>query len=431
MADSMSDIEDAMPDDAATREALAELERLDAADAPEPRLVANPPPPRAYANPANRPLPPPPEDKPFWHDGPSEKAPRVGKISSLEDLCTSQPGLADGQVFLRIDRKEPKMVRGVRTAGFIKDIHGTLTTPEFAEMFGGGKYAITAVRVGDDGNFRSAGQIEVQVQGNPTPDTLPEENDMTSAGRAAAPVYGGEPAQVAVERMRVDERREERFREALRPPDALIEAVGKTNDRAIQMVSDKSNALIEVLRAQTDAAMDAAAKKDDEIRELRFRISELDRQLADAKHHTETEEIKRIREAKDNELRRITEDHSRTVERISNDARNSIAEEQRRHTDERSRIIADNTREFERERAAAQLRENQIRTDYERAEKLMKESFDGRLRDAQDRATVSMAEQKASYERQLDAIKSLEKGRADTAEKFADFKTTTASQELA
>jgi hypothetical protein len=190
----MSEMEDALPDDAATLEALAELERLDAAEAPPER----PAPPRAYVSPANRPLPPPPE-KPFWHDGPAEKAPRVGKVMSLEDLCsTYHAGLADGTVFLRVDRKEPKAFRGVRTAGYIKDIYTPTTTPEFAEMFGGGKYSVTAFRESGPGEstFKPSGTIEIQIPGNPTTDTLPED-EMTGSGRVAAPVYGGEPAQVA------------------------------------------------------------------------------------------------------------------------------------------------------------------------------------------------------------------------------------------
>lgn len=444
-----------MEEDEASVEAMAELRRIDEAERFEPSAAAPPPvsrytapippPLRAYIAPLAQPRMPPPSNAmpsapafqgPQADPGPAPwTAPMAKDLKTLEDLYAAFPAIGDGQTCLRIERTQPKIHQGHSVAGWLGDLHEQIPMEEFAYRYGGQKYTVSVMipvrgRPSPTGPeqspMRRAAHVEVTIPGPPAMGTVPrgEEDSMVSGrmpglpgrGMLQFPYSGQDPTEVQLKRLDIEaqerERQAQEQRElrqqmgmAARPPEAVFDAVREQAQHAVQMAEKNAAEKVALLQRQNDALLLAHKEKDTELTLSRNNVLDLQRQLGEAKYHTETEAVRSLKERHESELRKNNELHAQEMSRLAESHRAQIAELSQRNNEERQRLIETETREKDRIRGDARDREMALHADVERRERLAKDTTDARVADIQRQMDMQLASLRDLTDREVKSLK--------------------------
>jgi len=470
-----------MEDEEAAEEAIAELRRIDDAEQFQPSPAAPPPisrytapmppPQRAYmppmyaspggpgGPPAQRAAPPMPAVVPTQaapHD-PTWGAPQTAKdLKTLEDLYAAFPAIGDGQTCLRIERTQPKVHQNHSVAGWLGDLHEQIPMEEFAYRYGGQKYTVSVMvpvrgRVNPTGGehmpMRRAAHVEVTIPGPPAMGTIPREEDAMAGrmpglpGRSMQYYPGQDPTEVQLKRLDIEAQERERqsveqreLRQqmgfAQRPPEAVFEAVREQAQHTVQMAEKNAQEKVAILQRQNDTLLASYSDKEKELSAARTQVLELQRQLGEAKYHTETEAVRSLKERHETELRKNNELHAQEMGRLTETHRGQIAEMSQRNNDDRQRLIEAETREKDRIRGDARDRESALHADVERRERLAKEMTDARVADIQRQLETQLTLLRDTTQRELQSAKDAH-NREMNAVRTAEEMKTALSKETA
>lgn len=414
------------------------LERVRSYQAPMVPPMQQAPAPSAHAASAFA-APPPPKD-----------------IRSLEDLYAIYP-VGNGECYLRIERTQPKQFRGIPTCGTLCDVDEQIPMEEFSRRFGGQDYKVHVIgpvpgRVAADGSplVKTLVTMDVHVQGPPVVgmDTVSQEEFMqqqpggprgrTALGMMGLGFAGGELESVQLARIQAD--REDRARvEAQReqmvrnqqPPQQVIDAATFASREAVAIARASADERVAALRDQNEQIAAALKARDGELQAMRERLSAAERSASDARQFTETEQIKRLTETHATEVSRLKDDYTRELNRIQNDSRDKLADESRRHTEERVRAEGETSRERDRMRADGEARESALRNQAEALRVATKEQYERALADIAARTAEQINNIKESRDREIEAIRSIEQSTTAVTKETSAFTTGSLKEGLA
>ena len=404
----------------------------------------------------------PPQD-PTWSAPPTAK-----DLKTLEDLYAAFPAIGDGQTCLRIERTQPKVHQNHSVAGWLGDLHEQIPMEEFAYRYGGQKYTVSVMvpvrgRVNPTGGehmpMRRAAHVEVTIPGPPAMGTVPREEDAMSVGRMpglpgrSMQYYPGQdPTEVQLKRLDIEaqerERQAQEQRElrqqmgfAQRPPEAVFEAVREQAQHTVQMAEKNAQEKVAILQRQNDTLLASYSDKEKELTAARTQTLELQRQLGEAKYHTETEAVRSLKERHETELRKNNDVHAQEMARLSEMHRTQIAELSQRNNEERQRLIEAENREKDRIRGDARDREIALHADVERRERLAKESNDARVADVQrqletqltllrDTTARELAAMRDAHNREMNAVRTAEEMKTALSKETASIQVGSVQDRL-
>ena len=365
-------------------------------------------------------------------------------IRNIEDIYAVYPSVGDGETHLRIERTQPKSHRGVSVAGFIADVYERLSMDEFVDRFGGNAYEIHVIGPAP-GRYpngqrpiRTLTTVDLKVPGPPVMDGgYAYAEDTMNPVRAGGPVRAGypfAPGQVVPEAVQLrqidaDERARERIEEERRqwaeqsrPPREVLEAASRSARDAIDIARTSADEKVQILREQNQGLLGTLMRRDEELRELRDRITQAERSASDARQFTETEQIKRLTEQHVTTTSKLQDDHAREMNRVLQDSRDKLADESRRHVEERAKFESDSMRERQRLQEEADRRERAMKEQYDLVRQQSKEQYDARIADLERRTVEQIASVRETRDRELESIRTTERASATVTKETSSFR---------
>lgn len=470
-------------DDETTREALAYLKAVEEAEGFTPGQLgdaATPPP--APATSAPRPrieytapgvLPrtyqaPPPNAPPVTHAqavaASAPAAPPMPKgIHNIEDLYATYPDVGNGEVFLRVERTQPKGHQGVPVAGVLCDIHEQITMDEFAAMFGGHAYLISVLGPplkgrsdADAGRPRTLANFELKVPGHPVMNVFPvglEDASMqpvrpgmpprqpqmySQQGFVPVPGYPPQaPESVLLEEVKIraraqerDEAMRERLLESARTPTESIKTANEIARDTVAIARASADEKVAILREQIGSLTDDLRQRDSETRDLRDKLSAAQRDAAEARQYHETEQIRQLKEQHAETLHRERDTFAKELARVQQESRDKLDAETRRHVEERARADSDAAKERERLREDAERRVQAIKEQLDLARTSMKDNYEARLSDLDRRTTEQIAAIKETRDREIQSVTSMERNNSLVIEKTTKVQADSLAQQV-
>ena len=454
--------------DAVRRGDEAKKARLGADVSPESLLGAGyrppdpPPPPATYRAPvpyAERPIGEmlglgSPAVPAASHDpyGPPPLPAPPRDIQSLEDIFLRYPDIGQGQTILRVERVEPKMYGTAPTAGYLADLSEQLTTREFATRFGGGKYQLHVIgpprdrhhRPVEGAPVRTLTGVPLRIPGPPNLSSSEYDPMNQRPGQYGPPVaYAAMNPEVEMRKLELDREREREWLAA-----QLQAQTGRTDPSILANFTDHQKQVVGIIERQAQDRIlgyqaiiqDANARIKELETELRALLDQkvvLQRENAEARNRTETEQlrdqkdryelqIRELKETRDRESRdlreryegeakRHTDESIREKDRIVTDHRTAFESESRRHAEERQKLVDDvrNERDRSREQTDQQIalatKEHDrniasIRENYEARILQMTESHRDRIDSLERTLRDQLQNEKSAHERELRSV---------------------------
>ena len=364
-------------------------------------------------------------------------------LRTLEDVYAAYT-IGDGEHFLRIERTDPKIFKGVRVAGMLGDLWDQISMDDFAARFGGYAYKVHVIgpapgrSATGDRPLRTLATVEMRVAGPPVVEGLtPMEEPMTGQKSVRQVLTQSQEGQfvtpgmdkIVIEQMRLQERALQRqedqrreFYASSRTPDEVIRAATEATKEAVNIARAGADQQVGILRDQNKGLMETLMRRDAELATLREKILSAEKAAAEARQFTETEQIKRLTEQHARDLARIQELHAREVQRLSTDANDKLAAETRRFTEERSRFESDGLRERSRLQEDAERRERALKEQYELIRVQVKEQYDSRIADLERRTSEQIQAVKEQRDRELESIRTSTRAEATVVEKTSTFR---------
>lgn len=359
---------------------------------------------------------------------------------SLEDVYAAYP-IGDGEHFLRVERTQPVTWRHVRTAGIVADIYDQITQDEFAARFGGNVYKILVLgpapgrgTVNGDRPLRTLGTVELKVAGEPViegrvEDVMSQRAARQTAAPAEEAVMGGGLAPIFLEQMRQQERARERedmqrrelFR-STRTPDDVLRAATDATKEAVNIAKAGAEQQVTILREQNQGLMETLMRRDSELAALREKVLTAQKEAAESRQFTETEQIKRITEQHARDVQRMRDEQSREMARVLEESRTKLLDESRRYTEERARFESDGLRERARLQEDADRRERAMKEQFELIRIQTKEQYDQRIADLERRTAEQIMAVKEQRDRELESIRTSTRAEATVVEKTSTFR---------
>lgn len=370
-------------------------------------------------------------------------APLPKDLRTIEDIYAVYK-VGDGETFMRVEREQPPKWRGVSTAGFVGDVYERISMDEFSARFGGNQYKIHVIgpapgRFNGDAPMRTLTSVTLKVPGPPVVEGSAEDYPMPPGmTRPAYPFPGQVPIpppaidkDVAIRQMEIEERREARLDEerrqylgAARPPQEVLEAATRAAQSAVEIARVSADEKVQILREQNQALIESMSRRDEEIRNLREKLITSERNAAEARQFTETEQIKRLTENHSLAIQRIQDEHAREMNRILQDSRDKLSEETRRHVEERSRFESSSLVERQRLQEDAERRARDQREQFELLRMQSKEQYEARIADLERRTADQIESLRNQHARELESIRTSERASANVTEKTSGFQVS-------
>jgi hypothetical protein len=380
-----------------------------------------------------------------------------GKLRSLEDLIAAFP-VGDGQHYIRVTRKLPKIWQGIACAGIQRPIRAPITYESFVDEYGGGEYVLVMIgppskggRLDPATGLKKPKSLTKDVvftvpwdasgvggyPPNPTSsligadaedmkallsleaDTREEMMDPRTASRFAfhrpASAADAQIAKVQVDAsLKREEREEKRARDreaaesAERQREAstivpIASAIKDMSSEGARLAHEREMAIRQEAQRREDLLRSEAKEREESLRrELendRSRMrDEMDRIGSNSKTDMSgiAQLISVLRPSEDTkgELARLNESHSREIERLM-----------RAHADDRN--AWDSRLQSERDSALRRIHEAE-------------EAAERRIREAEERADRRVNEAKEDGRRQLQDVERLHEMRAKESDKSQD-----------
>lgn len=294
-----------------------------------------------------------------------QRVPPMGRPETLEDLYAIYSRIGQGH-WLRIYRTAPKLYRGKPVEGWIGDIEERLTMHEFQQRFGGGVYNVSVM--GPSARTDSTGQPlprtlqtlnNMKVPGDPNPNSLPVEDDMTM-GRGFGPVaYQGVPESVQLQEARDRAAKDRMMVEMAQRGGAMSPEIAQITQQSVERVSSAHKESIDTLNRQIAALQGTIERKDAEILAMRTELTtakadasrlksvETELTMARSRYDEETkslrdrqnEETKSLRDRHAEEIKRLTDEQKAEVARLNNEYRSMLDRETSRFREDRDKLI--------------------------------------------------------------------------------------------
>jgi len=386
-------------------------------------------------------------------DGPEDaEAPKLPTpprgIRNIEDIYALYP-VGDGQTFLRVQRTQPKVWQGVPVAGFLCDLNAQVSMEEFTQRFGGHCYEIHVIgpaprrMPSGDLSRRTLTTFELRVPGPPVfaqPDPYAfEEFSMQPARPGYAPrglpsyftppvAQPMIPESVQLEELKSRERERERaeqerlrLMESARAPDEVVRAATQAAREAVEIARSGADDRVGILREQITSLVQQLTAAQDENRRMRDEIVRAERAASEARQATETEQIKRLTESHARELSRINDEHARDMARVLQESRDKLADESRRHVEERAKVDSDIIRERQRMQEDFDRRDRDARLQADLIRQQMKEQYESRLADLERRTSEQIQAVKEQRDREVESARQSEKAQATVVRETSGF----------
>lgn len=273
-----------------------------------------------------------------------------GRVRTLDDIMARYP-IGDGEHYIYVERRQPKISRGVHIEGIQKSVTEKMDHTDFAKMYGAGSYILTVYGPSKTRRLDASGKLQRRAFTKPikldVPDPYGEnppnpemaaiakadedEDDMAqpnilTSRRAGATDADADIVKSTLEHERLKEQHEvekeerRRAREEQEKRDAeekkavesasqfqMMKELVERRDKEIADLRKASSSSASELATLIQAMRPEGPSKDE--------ISRLGEMLADEKRRS-TEEISRLKELHSAEVSRLQDQHRQEVDRI-------------------------------------------------------------------------------------------------------------------
>lgn len=283
-------------------------------------------------------------------------------LQSIETLWAKHPYIGDGNHVIHVTRLEPQKWKGDSICGLIDDkLTDELTSMEFRERYGGGKYKLQVCGYAGGGGvrkFKMRGEpMIITCPGKPNPKyffTTPEEpedmgTDITST--LMAHVLKGTEAE--------QKKAMEAFAAARGENTAAFDGAMRLSSERVAEVRNMHEGVIASLRDDLATAKNTISQLEDKVRSLQ---EENNRVVREADTRIANEDMRRVKESRElheQVVRDLSHKHEEELRRIREDAAVRSADARARWDDQLSQLRS----QFDSERSSLNGRIDQIRSE--------------------------------------------------------------------